>query len=227
MVESQEQVATTRLVDSLEKQRVLEDMLEATKPPPRPSDRRLHYLLSTPFRYPPLRHGSRFGTRQQLGIFYGSATLETLLAEVAYYRLVFWYGMGTPPAERLSTQHTAFTARYKTANGVRLQSAPFDKQRAALGHPEDYRATQQLGTAMRAAGVEAFEYVSARDGQAGINIGLFTPRALLRTSPEKLQAWIAETDSGAVRFLGSDQRRLFAFSLKQFAVRGRLPRPAA
>lgn len=39
LVESQEQVATNRLVDSLEEQAALEAMLEATKPPCPPKDR--------------------------------------------------------------------------------------------------------------------------------------------------------------------------------------------
>lgn len=53
LVESQEEVATTRLVSSLERQAVLEYLLEATKPPRRPGTERLHYLLATPFRSHP------------------------------------------------------------------------------------------------------------------------------------------------------------------------------
>jgi hypothetical protein len=42
-------------------------------------------LLTTPFRYPPLRHGSRFGSRQYRGIFYGSRSRSGCLVEGAYY----------------------------------------------------------------------------------------------------------------------------------------------
>src|SRR5512142_429329 len=98
LVESQEQVATHQLVRSLERQAVLEDMLEATKPPWRKGSERLHYLLATPFRYPPLQHGSRFGTRSEPSLFYGSQETRTVLAEAAYYRFVFWHGMRPPPA---------------------------------------------------------------------------------------------------------------------------------
>lgn len=45
LVESQEQVATNQLVSSLERQAVLEDMLEATKPRLRKGTETLHYLL--------------------------------------------------------------------------------------------------------------------------------------------------------------------------------------
>jgi hypothetical protein len=70
MVESQEQIATNRLVDALDKQQLLEELLEGTKPDYRPGTRHLHYLLATPFRYPPLRHGSRFGRRSEPALFY-------------------------------------------------------------------------------------------------------------------------------------------------------------
>ena len=60
MVESQEEIATNALVDTLEEQAALEYLLDATKPRRSGLDD-LHYLLATPFRYPPLRHGSRFG----------------------------------------------------------------------------------------------------------------------------------------------------------------------
>ena len=63
LVESQEQVAASTLVDDLGEQALLEDLLDNAKPPRRPGTEGLHYLLATPFRYPPLRHGSRFGNR--------------------------------------------------------------------------------------------------------------------------------------------------------------------
>ena len=68
VVEAQHQVSTRKLVDTLEEQSLLEDLIDAAKPPD-PTQGRLHYLLSTPFRYPPLRHGSRFGTRHEPGLW--------------------------------------------------------------------------------------------------------------------------------------------------------------
>ncbi len=112
IVESQEEVATHTLVDSADEQTVLEDLIEASKPPERPGTHHLHFLLNTPFRYPPLRHGSRFGSRFEPSIFYGSLTLDTTLAECAFYRFVFWTGMTErPPGNRIVSQHTVFSAR--------------------------------------------------------------------------------------------------------------------
>ena len=126
MVESQEQIATNALVDSLEEQSLLEEMLEASKPPTPAETAGLHYLLATPFRYPPLRHGSRFGVRQEPSLFYGSIDLSAALAETAYYRFVFWSGMEEPPpGGRLITEHTVFAALYAAARGLCLYEEPF------------------------------------------------------------------------------------------------------
>lgn len=97
LVESQEQVATLQLVDTLEEQALLEELLESSKPPVPADAEPLHYLLKTPFRYPPLRWGSRFGRRHEPSLFYAALKLETAMAESAYYRCVLWSGMAVPP----------------------------------------------------------------------------------------------------------------------------------
>ena len=51
MVEAQHVVSTLKVVDTLAEQERLERLLEETKPLVPPECRRLHYLLSTPFRY--------------------------------------------------------------------------------------------------------------------------------------------------------------------------------
>ncbi|OJW74879.1 MAG: hypothetical protein BGO62_14635 [Thiobacillus sp. 65-1402] len=226
LVESQEQIATSQLVSSLERQAALEDMLEATKPPLRKGTAQLHYLLATPFRYPPLKHGSRFGARSEPSLFYGSLDTRTVLAEAAYYRFVFWFGMATPPAGKLDTQHTLFGAEYRTAAGLRLQASPFARYRDALSGPSDYRASQALGSGMRAAGIEAFEFFSARDPEGGINLALFTPRALAKPEPVSQEVWLCELTGERVRFRAARGRDIHDFPLGVFQVTGKLPWPA-
>ena len=93
VVESQVVNSTRKLLDSDAEQAVLEDLLDRHAKLPVPAGfEDLHYLLYTPFRHPPLRNGSRFGTRQERGILYGSSDLPTAFAEVAYYRLLFLEG---------------------------------------------------------------------------------------------------------------------------------------
>lgn len=226
VVESQEQVATNALVDNLDEQALLEVMLEANKPPAHPDGHGLHYLLTTPFRYPPLRYGSRFGGRHEPSLFYGSQALSVALTETAYYRLVFWSGMTEPPPEgKLTTEHTVFGARYETQRGIQLHAPPFDRFVSELTHPEDYAATQQLGTQMRNSDVQAFECRSARDPGLGLNVALYSPRAFASKGPEWQQAWICETRDERVSFYNKESGSV-GFDLEQFLVSGQLPTPA-
>ncbi|MGB6241846.1 MAG: RES family NAD+ phosphorylase [Castellaniella sp.] len=227
LVESQEQIATLAYVDTLEEQAVLEALLETSKPPwPAGSDR-CHYLLRSPFRYPPLPWGSRFGARHEPGLLYGGLSQQTTLAESAYYRFVFRQSMtGPAPKDVLITQHTLFTAGYRTDQGLMLQAPPFDRFSALLMHPSDYAATQQLGAEMRGAGVQAFEYASARDPAHQPCVGLFTHQALAGVKPLTQAAWLCELREREVSFKPLAAQSVVSCSLDDFLVDGVLPRPA-
>lgn len=227
LVESQEQVATQSITSSLDRQSVLEDLLEASKPPAPMAAAGLHYLLATPFRYPPLPWGSRFGTRSEPSLFYASLSPHTLFAEAAYYRMVFWHGLETPPPGPLRTQHSLFSARYRTYQGLRLQDPPCAGLRAELTHCVDYAPTQRLGARLREAGIRAFQYPSARDPASGINVALFTPEALVSRRPRTIEPWLCETTADEVHFYeGRSQGAVHRHRREGFLVDGCLPRPA-
>ncbi|TEA77162.1 RES family NAD+ phosphorylase [Allopusillimonas ginsengisoli] len=227
LVESQEQIATMGYVDTLEEQAVLEALLEGVKPPyPKHCDG-YHYLLKTPFRYPPLKWGSRFGRIHEPGIFYGGCSTDTTLAESAYYRFVFWNSMSAKPIKpAIHSQHTLFSVGYRTAKGIRLHNAPFDDHHSELTHPCSYHATQEVGTAMREAGVEAFEYSSARDTRQGRCVALFTPLALAQKTPRLITQWLCETRAQEVVFKQAGASTTITYGIGQFQVNGGLAAPA-
>jgi len=226
VVEAQHQVSTRKLVDTLEEQVLLETLIETAKPPDSTRGR-LHYLLFTPFRYPPLRHGSRFGGRHEPGIWYGSEERQTAFAEVAYYRFVFLEGTRADLGE-VSTQLTAFTARMATVRGVDLTAPPFASHRRALASPVAYTEPQALGTAMRQAGVELVRYVSARDPAGGVNVAAFTPSVFGSAKPRGLEAWHCVATRARVDVSRRDyfERLSFVFPRDAFLVDGMLPAPA-
>jgi hypothetical protein len=228
-VEGQHRNSTRKLVDSDEEQRVLEDLIERGKPPvPRlPGVERLHYLLSTSFRYPPLRHGSRFGTRAEPSIWYGSRTRRTVFAEVAYYRLVFLEGT-TAEIERLMLELTCFQVAIRAQRGVDLTRPPFAAHAAAISSKTSYKHSQRLGTELRAARVQAFVFRSARDVEGGDNVGLFDPSAFGAPRPKKLETWQCIATKGAVEVSRRDFFRAEShrFERSDFLVRGKLPAPA-
>lgn len=227
LVESQQQVATSQLCDSLEEADLLEELLETqSKPPYRADTAHLHYLLRTPWRYPPLRYGSRFGSPLEPSLFYGSLDTDTCLAESAYYRLRFYVDMAEPP-HKVESQHTLFDTRYHSPRGLTLQDPPFTPFAAALTHKTDYRACQQLGTDLRLAGIDAFEFTSARSTAGGINVALISPRALADTAPRHLTQWLCSTRATGVSFITQGQpRQLMSFDIGDFLVDGQLPQPA-
>ncbi len=226
VVESQHQVATRKLVDSNAEQAVLEDLIETAKPPD-PTAGRKHYLLATPFRYPTLRYGSRFGTSHERGIWYGSETLRPAFAETAYYRLLFLEGTAADLGT-LEIPLTVFQVKARTGRGIDLTESPFNTHRKVMASKTEYAATQALGSAMRAAGVEVFRYWSARDSEGGVNVGIFTWKAFGRSRPHNLANWHCAASRERVEMHKRDyfKRVVYAFSRKEFLVNGELPMPA-
>ncbi|MGQ0815381.1 MAG: RES family NAD+ phosphorylase [Gemmatimonadota bacterium] len=227
VVESQHQISTRKLVDSDAEQQLLEQMIDGAKPPQR-ATATLHYLIFTPFRYPPLRHGSRFGTRTEPGIWYGSETLPTAFAEVAYYRLLFLEG-STADLGLIETELSAFRASVRTNGGIDLTRAPFNQYESILASPSGYGETQALGMAMRASNVDAFRYRSARDVEGGINIGVINVSAFGRRAPKSFETWhCAAARSSGVEMVRRDffERAAQLFPREDFLVDGVLPAPA-
>ncbi|MDQ7073967.1 MAG: RES family NAD+ phosphorylase [Gammaproteobacteria bacterium] len=224
-MESQERVASHTLVDTLDEQSLLEELLEETKPAFPTYQGSLHYLLSTPFRYPPLLWGSRFGQQIEPSLFYGSKRFPTALAEMAFYRLLFCAGMQSPPLSGvLTTQHLLFRISYRVERAVSLQLPPFQQYQPLLMDRKDYRATQALGSLLREEQVEAFEYRSARCPDGSLNVALFSPQALSCKKPLEQQRWICETSAEQVLFSG--EGKLLRFAAESFLVAGQLPQPA-
>lgn len=243
VVESQEEIATTRLVDNIQEQMRLEELLEGSKPALPPKTEKLHYLLSTPFRYPPLKYGSRFGRSFEPSLFYGAMSVDTALAETAYYRFVFLSHLETPFPRPLTTLHTLFSVRIRTAKGIRLQEEAWRDLHEVLTDPVSYRESQALGTDMRRAGVEAFQFLSARARQAGlyqlpfevcqgvegINAALFSPRPFSDKQPRSRQRLIVVSgqETVSMSLTGEDGRKTARdFSKDLFRINGELPMPA-
>jgi hypothetical protein len=230
VVESQHVVATRKLVDSDEEQRLLEELIDKVKPPvpEGPEFRGLHYLLFTSFRHPPLRWGSRFGTVTERGIWYGAKDLETCFAEVAFYRLLFLEASKADLAP-VTVELTAFVASIRARTALDLTRPPFSAHEAALASKTSYAACHRLGAEMRAAGIDLFLFRSARAKRPGVNVGLFTP-AFARKSPKQYEAWICTVDRTKVELaqksLANRTPRRLSFPRSDFEVAGRLPSPA-
>lgn len=226
LVENQQQVATLSYVDTLAEQAVLEQLLENVKPALPEATESLHYLLKSPFRYPPLSWGSRFGSVFEPGIFYGACAVTTTLAESAYYRFIFWYSIETAaPKNSLRSQHSLLSVGYSSTKAVALHQPPFSAYSTELTAKTNYLHSQQLGTAMRSAGVELFEYQSARDPNQGICVSLFSPKAFNSTKPDHTSPWLCELCADLVVFKQQGEAELYEYPLELFLLDGQLPWP--
>ncbi|MDV7269425.1 RES family NAD+ phosphorylase [Thioclava sp. A2] len=203
LVEAQHQVSTLKLVDTLGEQDVLEAILEETKPPVPPECRHLDYLLSTPFRYRPYPYGSRFRRAGMTpGVWYGAGKPETAVAEMVFYRFLFYAESPTTPFPDGVAEYTAFAVDLVCPVALDLTTGALKQDAARWRHPTDYGACQSLADAAREIGVEAIRYASVRDPAGAANVAVLTCRAFQSPAPVSLQTWrirINRTGAQAIR----------------------------
>ncbi len=187
-VEAQHVAATMALVDSLDEQQALERILDEAKPPVPADARRLHWLLFTPFRYPPPPRGSRFRGPNDAGVFYGADEIRTACAELGYWR---WRHLAESPALAAMPvkPQTVFRAAVATP-AVDLRRRPFEASRAQWGDPDDYGACQAFARAARDGGVGAIRYASVRDPAHAGCAAVLTPQAFARATSLEQQTWM-------------------------------------
>jgi hypothetical protein len=225
LVEQQGAQATRRTTDSLDEQAWLEDFLEASKPelPSTEECAVRHRLLLTPFRYRK-RHGSRFATRWERGLFYGSRSRFGCLLEGAYYELVFQNGPEQPFPRSTAMRKTLFHVQVRTARGLKLQDHNGRGVQARLRDPVDSHFCQGIGGQMREAGIEAFEYHSARSVEDVVQVGAISCCVFISTPFDQVEVQL-EANGQDVSIRCLDDNRVHHFLRQQFEVNGELPQP--
>lgn len=223
-VEAQHHVSTLKLVDTLDEQKLLEDLIEATKQLVPPECRHLYYLLSTPFRYGALYPtGSRFrraGTTE--GVFYAAEKPETAIAELTFHRLLFFAESPDTPWPINPAEYTVFAVEYRTKKAVDLTRGRLKSQSAAWSHPTDYSACQALADIARMASIEIIRYQSVRDPHQGMNLALLTCRAFAKPKPVRLQTWRIRLSATGAQAICEAPKSGLAFVRDTFAVDPRI-----
>ena len=195
-VEAQHRVATMRLVDDLDEQHLLEQLLEASKPPLPQGARAatgvaVHYLLFTPFRYTS-PWPSRFRRPDAPGTWYGADAPATVAAEIAYWRWRFFTDSDGLAKAQVITELTFFQARF-TGLELDITAPPWDTQRAAW-RADDYTHCHALADRARslAPPLQAIRYESARR-EGGMCQVVFDLQALALPHPHLQQTWTCKT----------------------------------
>jgi len=194
-VEAQHVVSTMRLADTLEEQRVLEQLLEASKPPLPPEARGRHYLVFTPFRYrSPVP--SRFRRATDPSVWYGAEELRTACGEVAYWKWRFLLDSDGLANQALHTEHAFFQARAR-GRSADLTAPPWNAAARAWRHQTDYSACQELALEARERELAWVRYSSARVA-GGVSGAVLRAEALSVAEPLVQQTWACKTASAGV-----------------------------
>ena len=187
-VEAQHVASTMALVDSIEEQHVLERLLDDTKPAIPAAAAHLHWLLFTPFRYPPPPGGSRFRGPNDPGVLYGADAIRTACAELGYWR---WRHLLDSPALNAMPTKPQTVFQVKIAiDAVDLRVKPFARDRRHWTDASDYSRCQDFGRTARAAGVGAIRYESVRDPKHDACCAVLSPAAFAPPIPLEQQTWM-------------------------------------
>lgn len=190
LAEDQGRPATMRLVDTIEEQARLEALLEASKPSLPAGCAHLDYLLATPFRYKPSRHGSRFRRPHAAhGCFYAAEAVETAAIEAAFWQLLLFCDAPGLTLPRRPVERLGFRVALRSAAALDLTAPPWSTDRARWTHPTDYGPCQDLAEQAVAAGVQILRSESARDPERRANITVLDCAAFAKRAPEQRQGW--------------------------------------
>lgn len=224
LVEAQHRVSTLKLTDTLAEQELLEDLIEETKPAIPQECRHLDFLLATPFRYgAPYPAGSRFRRAgRTFGVYYASETPATAVAEMSFYRLLFYAESPATPWPSDAAEYIAFSAAIATAGLLDLTRAPLSEDRALWVELLDYSHCQAFADAARSAGADVIRYQSVRDPDKGANLAILMCRAFSKPAPVDRQTWRIRLSPSGVQALCEFPRQAVEFPRKAFAADPRI-----
>ncbi len=186
-VEAMHRVATMVLVDTLDEQSALERELEKSKPPLPDRLMHLHWLLFTPFRYPPLPTGSRFRGQGDAGVFYGAESQRTACAELGYWRWRFL--MDCPGLDSINPMPQTLFQTELTGTAIDLREPKWMDRREAWMHPTNYAPCQEIAERARRSGIQVIRYASVRDQSGGACAAILDPVAFSKQAPIALEGW--------------------------------------
>jgi hypothetical protein len=224
LVEAQHRVSTLKLTDTLAEQTMLEDLIEQTKPSIPPECRHLDFLLATPFRYGAVYpHGSRFRRAgRTLGVFYAAETPSTAVAEMAFYRLLFFAESPATPWPAGVAEYTAFSAEVATQGLLDLVSEPLSADRDIWTDLTDYAQCQAFADTARAADADVIRYESVRDPARGCNLAVLMCRAFSKPAQVERQTWRIRLSRSGVQALCEFPRHALEFARDAFAADPRI-----
>jgi RES domain len=213
IVEAQHRVSTVKLTDTLAEHDLLEQLIEQTKPTLPVDCRHLDYLLATPFRYGAIYpQGSRFRRAGRTdGVFYAAEHPETALAELVFYRLLFFAESPGTPWPKNPAEYTAFSAQIQTAKLLDLTLPPLNADLSIWQAHTEYHGCQTFADAARSADADIIRYTSVRDPKSRTNLAILQCRAFAKATVQSQHTWRLHFDRSGIRALCEFPKRSVEF----------------
>ena len=224
LVEAQHRVSTLKLTDTLAEQALLEELIENTKPVIPPGCRHLDFLMATPFRYNAVYPtGSRFRrVGRTLGVYYAAEHASTAVAEIAFYRLLFFAESPRTPWPADAAEYTAFSAEILTDHLLDLTQKPLSGDAPIWTDLANYETCQAFADAARAVEADVIRYQSVRDPAKGTNLAVLMCRAFARPAPIERQTWRMRLSASGVQAICEFPRQALEFPRDAFAADPRI-----
>lgn len=224
LVEAQHRYSTLKLTDTLAEQALLEDLIEESKPVIPPECRHLHFLLATPFRYgAEYPRGSRFRRAgRTLGVFYAAEQVRTAVAEMAFYRLLFFADSPNTPWPVNASEYTAFATKLKSGKSLDLTAEPLVQHASLWLQHQDYSHCQAFADTAREAEAEIIRYESVRDPSKGCNLAVLACSAFARREPVQTQTWRVHLGTAGVQAICEFPPQSVEFTRETFAGDSRI-----
>lgn len=213
-----------KLVDSQADQEIIEEEIEALKPPIPSECRHLEYLLFTPFRYSArYPNGSRF-RRAGLtkGVLYCCASPATAMAEMIFLRLLFFSESPGIPLAGNPAEYTAFALKLSTKFSLNLTAPPLDRDVAIWHALADYAPCQAFADIARGCSAEVIQYDSVRDPGRGMNFAVLSPLAIASPAKVEMQSWHLQFQRKVVWAKCESPKESLTFDLAHFLQDPRL-----
>lgn len=205
------------MTDTLAEQELLEAVLEETKPAMPEACKGLDYLLATPLRYRPYPHGSRFRrARLTPGVWYGAEKPATAMAEMVFYRLLFYAESPDTPFPDTAAELTAFAVELETRLSLDLTAGTLAADAELWENLESYDACQNLAENARAIDVDLIRYKSVRDPEQDVNVAVLSCRTFSEPAPVERQTWRLRFSKYGAQAICEHPRSSLEFSFESF-----------
>jgi hypothetical protein len=156
------------------------------------------------------------------GVFYASQLPETAVAEIVFYRFLFFAESPDTPLPTNAAEYTVFESHLRSNAVLDLTGEPLKRDRANWCDPNDYEACQALAETARQCGTEIIRYESARDPKNRRNYAVLSYVAFAQKQPLNLQSWRIHLKHDGALAVCEAPKAGITFKLSSFAADKRL-----